>query len=241
VSTYSDDGLFLSSRKAATRSSSSTYNSAGRDPSSTFSAEEEFGYTGGDTTSVIQPSTGASGTFGSTPFDEDDKLRTVHWRGNTDFGLLVLRVVLGGIFVGHGLRHLFGLFHGTGLDPLVAFIRASGYTDPHLLGYIAGIAELAGGALLVLGLFTPLAAGAILALLANVVVLNYHHGFFASNGIEMDVVMGAAAFALLFTGPGRVSLDRPTPWFRRPGLNAFIFLFLAVAASVLFLFVLRDH
>ncbi|HEX3648545.1 MAG TPA: DoxX family protein [Pseudonocardiaceae bacterium] len=240
MSTYSDDGLFYSRRKAET-SSSSTYNSAGRDPSSsTFDPDEEFGYTGGDTTSVIQPG-GAASNYGPSPFDEDDKLRTVHWRGNADFGLLVLRVVLGGIFVGHGLRHLFGLFHGTGLDPLVTFIRVSGYTDPHLLGYIAGITELVGGILLVLGLFTPLATAALLGLLANVVVLNYKHGFFAPNGIELEVILGAAVFALLFTGPGRVSLDRPTPWFRRPGLNAFIFLFLSAAASVLFLFVLRDH
>lgn len=241
MSTYSDDGLFYSSRKAQMSNSSSTYNSAGRDPSSsTFDPDDEFGYTGGDTTSVIQPGGGAE-TYGPSPFDEDDQLRAVHWRGNTDFGLLVLRVVLGGIFVGHGLRHLFGLFHGTGLDPLVAFIRVSGYTDPHLLAYIAGVTELVGGALVILGLLTPLATAALLGLLANVVVLNYRHGFFAANGIEMEVILGAAAFALLFTGPGRVSLDRPTPWFRRPGLNAFIFLFLTAAASVLFLFVLRDH
>lgn len=239
MSTYSDDGLFYSSRNTET-SSSSTYNAAGRDPSSTFDPDDEFGYTGGDSTSVISPG-GGSGSYGPSPFDEDDQLRTVHWRGNADFGLLVLRVVLGGIFVGHGLRHLFGLFHGTGLDPLVAFIQASGYTDPHLLGYIAGVTELAGGVLLVLGLFTPLATAALLGLLANVVVLNYHHGFFAPNGIELEAILGAATFALLFTGPGRVSLDRPTPWFRRPGLNAFIFLFLSAAASVLFLFVLRDH
>jgi putative oxidoreductase len=239
VSTYSDDGLFLSGRKAET-SSSSTYNAAGRDPSSTFDPDDEFGYTGGDNTSVIQPSGGAA-TFGPSPFDEDDQLRTVQWRGNADFGLLVLRLVLGGIFVGHGLRHLFGLFHGTGFTALVDFIRVSGYTDPHVLAWIAGITELVGGALVVIGLFTPLASAALLGLLANVVFLQYHHGFFAPGGVELEVALGGAAFALLFTGPGRVSLDRPTPWFRRPGLNGFIFLFLAAAASVLFLFVLRDH
>jgi putative oxidoreductase len=108
------------------------------------------------------------------------------------------------------------------------------------MGVVAGGAELAGGALLIVGLFTPLAAAAILGLLANVIVLKWQLGFF-EPGYELELVLSGAAFALLFAGPGRASLDRPTPWFRRPGLNGFIFLIIGAAAAVVVLLVLRHH
>lgn len=228
-----DDGWFR--HRAA-----STYNSSGRDPSSFNSTEEEFGFTS-DTTSIVPGPTTAS-PFGPSPFDDEgmDGRRQFRWTGSADFGMLVLRVVLGGAFVAHGLQHLFGLFHGIGIHQFTAFVKAAGYTDPNILAYIAGGTELAAGGLVILGLFTPLAAAAMLGLLSNVIVLKWHIGFFPP-GFEMELVMAAAAFAVLFVGPGRVSLDRPTPWFRRPGLNGFLFLVVGAAVSIVFLFVLRNH
>lgn len=229
-----DDGLFYPN--SLTGSSSSTYNSSGRDPSFE-SAEEEFGFTGSGQTSVLQPGGGVD--FGPSPFDED--VRTpVRWHGGADLGLLVLRLVLGGTLVAHGLQHLFGLFHGIGFHSFVNFLQLDGYKYPNVLAWVAGGTEVVGGGLLVLGLFTPLAAGAALGLLANVIVLKWKIGFF-EPGYELEVALSGAAFALLFAGPGRVSLDRPTPWFRRPGLNGVIFLIIGAAAAVVFLLVLRNH
>jgi putative oxidoreductase len=221
VSTYDGDELF-----------SSTYDSAGRDP------DEEFGFTGSEPTTSLPP---AGTGYSPLPFDDEERTRPpLRWTGSADFGLLVLRIVVGGTFVGHGLQHLFGLFHGIGHDGFVALVRTSGYTDPGILAWIAGGTEIVGGALLVLGLFTPLAAAAVLGLLANVIVLKWKIGFFAP-GYELELILAAGAFALLFAGPGRVSLDRPTPWLRRPGLSGFIFLIIGAAVAIVFLFVLRNH
>jgi putative oxidoreductase len=238
---HADDGLFYPNMTAG--SPGGTYNAAGRDPSSGFeSAEEEFGFTNTDasTTSVLQP--GGGNPRYSSPLEDDpgDVRRPLRWHGGADFGLLVLRIVIGGTFIGHGLQQLFGLFHGIGYHGFVDFVRVSGYTDPGVLAWIAGGTELVGGALLVVGLFTPLGAAALLGLLANVIVLKWKIGFF-DPGYELEMVLSGAVFALLFAGPGRVSLDRPTPWFRRPVLNGFIFLIIGAAVAVVFLLVLRNH
>lgn len=234
MSTYEDDGLFLPSR---TTEGNSTYNSSGADPSSSFEPDGDYGFTqSGETTSMIQPGAG----FGDTSFGDEPRGPAPRLHGGADFGLFVLRLVLGGTFIAHGLQHLFGLFHGIGIHGFEAFVRTSGYVDPSVLAYVAGGTELAGGALLVLGLFTPLAAAAVLGLLANVIVLKWPLGFF-EPGYELELALSGAAFALLFAGPGRVSLDRPTPWFRRPVLNGWIFLIIGAAAAIVFLFVLRNH
>lgn len=219
-----------------------TYNSAGKDPSSSsFDPDEEFGFSSSGPTSVL-PSSGGSAAqpFGPSPFDEDDRVRQVRWTGAADFGLLILRIVVGGTFVLQGLLHLFGLFHGNGLHDFENMVKAAGYTDPGILAWVAGGAELVGGGLLVLGLLTPVASAALLALLANTIFLKWKIGFFPP-GYELEMVLAAATFTLLFAGPGRVSLDRPAPWFRRPGLTGWIFLVIGAAVSVVFLLVLRNH
>lgn len=173
---------------------------------------------------------GPGAGYADQDLDLDGRRRTP-WHGGADLGLLVLRLAVGGIFVAHGLQHLFGLFHGIGRVGFEHFLATGGYHYPHVLAYVAGGTELAGGALLALGLFTPLAAAGLLAVMANVVVLKWRLGFFLP-GYEFELLLGAAAFALLFAGPGRVSLDRPTPWFRRPGVNGFVFLVISAGAAV---------
>jgi putative oxidoreductase len=233
-----DDGLFYPNKAG---SSSSTYNASGRDPSFE-SAEEEFGFTdpSQEATSVFQPTgVGSASTFGPSPFDDEPR-DADRWHGSADFGLFVLRLAVGGTAMAHGLQHMFGLFHGIGLHNFQAFVAANGYKYPNIMAWVAGGSELVGGALLIVGLFTPLAAAAILGLLANVIVLKWKLGFF-EPGYELELVLSGAAFALLFAGPGRASFDRPTPWFRRPGLNGFIFLIIGAAAAVVALLVLRNH
>lgn len=239
MSSYDDDdGLFYSGKQAG--SGGSTYNTAGRDPSSlSFDADDE-GYSS-SSTSLLS----SAGAFSPSPLDEEvsaaeDRRRRAPLHGGASFGLLVLRLVLGGTLLAHGLQHLFGLFDGIGYHRFVGFVRAAGYVDPTTLAYVAGGVEVVGGALLVLGLFTPLAAAAVLAQLANVIVLKWKLGFFLP-GYEFELILSAAAFALLFAGPGKVALDRPLPWYRRPVLNGWLFLVIGAAAAVVFLFVLRNH
>jgi putative oxidoreductase len=182
--------------------------------------------------------------FGEGPYDALGDANAVverqpaRWHAGADLGLLVLRIMVGGTFLAHGLRHMFGLFNGPGLDKFVAFVGTDGFKYHTPLAWLAGGAEVGAGALLVLGLVTPMAAGALLALISEIVVLKWKIGFFAP-GYEYEILLAGAAFALLFTGPGRVSLDRLTPWYRRPVLSGFIFLVLAAGAVVLVHLVLR--
>src|SRR5512138_2995266 len=73
------------------------------------------------------------------------------------FALLVLRVVVGVLFAGHGAQKLFGAFGGHGIDGTAGFFEALGMR-PGRRNAIAAGAELGSGVLLALGLLTPLAA-----------------------------------------------------------------------------------
>src|SRR5699024_441272 len=82
------------------------------------------------------------------------------WHRGLDLGLLVLRVVLGGTMFGHGMQKLFGLFAGPGIDGFADALGAEfGFSDhTTLLTWITALTESLGGLLLVVGLFSPLAA-----------------------------------------------------------------------------------
>jgi putative oxidoreductase len=90
----------------------------------------------------------------------------------------------------------------------------------------------------VLGLFFPVGAAAILAVMANVIVVKGNWNQFL-GGVELEMIYAAAAFGLLFAGPGRVALDRHTPWWRRAPLFGLIFLVIAAGLSVVTLVVWR--
>ncbi len=239
VSTYddrsqkADEDLYYRGKSAG-----STYNAAGHDPA--VSEFDEFATeSGGGATSIMAPASGFSADT-ADPF-ADPVRPPYRWHGGADFGLLVLRLVVGGTFIANGLQQLFGLFHGIGRTGFGHLLALAGYQHVSALAWAAGGTELVAGALVVLGLFTPLAAAGMLGLLANLIVLKWPTGFFGSGGYELELVLSGAAFALLFAGPGRVSFDRPTPWFRRPVLNGFLFLIIAAAAALVALLVLRHH
>ena len=80
-----------------------------------------------------------------------------------DVGLLILRVVLGGVFIGHGTQKLFGWFGGPGRQGFGSWLASMGYRPEKPLALLAGLAEAGGGASLALGFITPLGAAAIIA------------------------------------------------------------------------------
>ncbi|MFI9009431.1 DoxX family protein [Actinosynnema sp. NPDC053489] len=171
--------------------------------------------------------------------DADDERRPFGWTAGPDLGLLVLRLALGGAFVAHGLQKVFGLFGGPGIDGFTRYLQSAGFREPRVLAWVTGVTELGGGALLVLGLFTPLAAAGVLGVMANVIALKYRGGFFAPNGVELEAAYAAMAFAALFAGPGRAALDYNRGWFRHPLLSGFVFLVVAAGATAATLYVFR--
>jgi putative oxidoreductase len=172
--------------------------------------------------------------------DEPPPRPTYTWHGGLDFGLLVLRLVIGGTFVAHSLQKLFGMWGGLGIDGFARYLGTFGFSQTTLLSWVTGVGELIGGALLILGLFTPVGAAAVLAVAANVIYLKWNAGFFEPPvGFEREALLAVGAFTFLVTGPGRISLDRPTPWGRRPvPLGLFMFI-VAAGLCVLTLIVLR--
>jgi putative oxidoreductase len=126
-----------------------------------------------------------------------------------DAGLLLLRVVVGLLLVGHGTRKLFGWFGGGGLAGIAWHFRSLGYWRPRLLAGFVGSAELAGVVGLAAGLLSPLAAAAVIATMLNAAVgVHRRNGLWAiDNGFEYPAVLAAAAAAVAFTGSGAASLD----------------------------------
>ncbi len=226
---YSDSGLFQ-------RGDDDAY--ADQD----FSSSQGFddaGYSSAQTT-VLPGSTTSSydSDFDSDLDDELSAKPSATWHGGLDLGLLVLRVVLGGLFVAHGLDKLFGWFDGLGRGGTEQLLSGYGFTEPKILTWVLAVSETAGGALLVLGLFTPVGAAAILAVMANVIVVKADWSLFLGN-VELETMYAGAAFALLFTGPGRMALDRNTHWFRKAPAYGAVFLVVAAGATAVTLFVFR--
>jgi putative oxidoreductase len=193
--------------------------------------------------SPIEPEPGATtvvpAVAGGEPgfADVDVDRWSPRWHGGADFGLLVLRLVVGGTLVAHGLQHLFGLLGGMGIHDYAVFLTHHGYQHDTAMAWLAGGTELGAGGLLVLGLFTPLAAAGALGVLSQAILVTWRVGFF--TGFELPVVIAGGAFALLFAGPGRVALDRPTPWYRHPVAFGWIFLVIAAAVSAAVWFTMR--
>ena len=126
-----------------------------------------------------------------------------------DLGLLILRVVVGLTLAAHGSQKLFGWFGGHGIAGTGSFLEQLGFRPGKVQAFLSGMAEAGGGLLLAAGLFTPLAAAAVVAVMfVAAVSVGLPKGFFAQNGgFEYSMVLAAAALAVAFTGPGAFSLD----------------------------------
>jgi putative oxidoreductase len=126
-----------------------------------------------------------------------------------DVGLLIVRLVFGAIMAAHGVQKLVTWFGGYGLAGTGGFFEALGFRPGRLFAALAGLAESVGGLLLAVGLFEPVAAMAIIAVMITATgSVHWGHGLFAAtNGVEVPLLYAAVAVALTLTGPGAYSLD----------------------------------
>jgi putative oxidoreductase len=126
-----------------------------------------------------------------------------------DLALFALRAVVGLLMMGHGAQKLLGSFGGHGLDGTGQFFESLGLRPGRRHATFAGAAEMGGGALLALGLLTPLGAAAIIGVMV-VAILTVHGPkgpWVTEGGYEYNVVLITAAFAVAAAGPGGWSLD----------------------------------
>jgi putative oxidoreductase len=147
-----------------------------------------------------------------------------------DVGLLLLRLVPFGLLAAHGAQKLFGWFGGPGLAGTAEMFRQMGYEPAGFFALLGGASELAAGVLLILGLFTPLAAAIAIGVMINAFVAMFGS---ALDVIGYPIVMGTIAVALVVTGPGRYSIDSGRPWLRTGPVWAALAIGLGVVAAVL--------
>lgn len=188
-------------------------------------------------TAILAPSGDAEGKTRPTR-------RPLAWNGGTDVGLLVLRFAVGGTFFAHGMQKVFGFWGGPGIGGFAQVLDRFGFQQTTALAWATGATELVAGACVVLGLVTPLAAAGLLAIMINTVSLKAGNGFFigspaGAGAVELDVVLGLAAAAIVFTGPGHIALDNGRTWHRRPVSWGVLALVVGVAAGVLVYALLR--
>ncbi|MFC5647801.1 DoxX family protein [Paenibacillus solisilvae] len=124
-------------------------------------------------------------------------------------GLLLVRAVVGLLFVGHGAQKLFGWFGGYGPKGTGGWMESIGIKPGVAMAVAAGLMELVGGALFTAGLFTPLAAVLIaLTMVGAIVKVHRANGLWATaNGYEYPLVLLVIVIGVALTGAGDYSLD----------------------------------
>ena len=126
-----------------------------------------------------------------------------------DFGVLVLRVVVGLVMAAHGSQKLFGWFGGHGLAGTGGFLEQLGFRPGRFFAAAAGTTEFVGGSLLALGLLGPLGPAMIVSvMIVAAVTVHWGHGVFAhSGGFEVPLLYWVTAVAIALIGNGAYSLD----------------------------------
>jgi len=125
-------------------------------------------------------------------------------RSNRSWGITVLRVAVGLVFLMHGIQKLFTI----GVPGVEGMMSGLGIPFPRLFGVVLTLVELFGGAALIFGVATRLTA-LLLAVDMLVAIIKVHlkNGFFLPGGFEFALTLLAANFCLLLVGAGAASVD----------------------------------
>jgi putative oxidoreductase len=135
-----------------------------------------------------------------------------------DLSLLVLRVGVGVVFIAHGYNHIFrgGKIAGTG-----RWFDSLGVRPGILHAWVASLTELGAGALLILGLATPLGCAGVIGTMTVALITNHlKNGFFIfrpGEGYEYVLTLICVGVGLAGVGAGEWSLDHALGWFDPPG------------------------
>jgi putative oxidoreductase len=112
---------------------------------------------------------------------------------------LALRLLIGGLFIGHGTQKLFGWFGGHGLDGTGGFFESLGLKPGKRNALAAGLSEAGGGALLATGVALPLAGAAITGTMAT--AIRHVHApkgpWSTEGGWEYNAVLIGATLAIV--------------------------------------------
>lgn len=119
------------------------------------------------------------------------------------WGLTLLRLVVGVIFLMHG-----GQKFSMGFQNVAGFLGSLGIPMPTIAAIVLTVVEFIGGIALILGLFTRYAA-ALLCVDMLVALITYHakNGFFVPKGVEFPLLLLVANINLVLAGVGALGID----------------------------------
>ena len=213
-------------------------------PPAVETAEESAPVDGTEPAAAADAGAEADAKQGTAAQKETESVHTPPQRA-LDIGLLVLRVAVGAAALVHGLQKLVGAWGGPGLggfesilanapDPSIGFDgSATGWLAP-----LGAIAETEGGALLIVGLVSPVAASTVLGVLVvgalYKVTLAGGLWYFADGprGIEYSLLLICASLVILILGPGRLAVDYGRGWTTRPTWGSWALAVLGIGAAV---------
>jgi putative oxidoreductase len=153
-----------------------------------------------------------------------------------NLGLLLLRVAVGATMFAHGYNHF---FRGGKIAGTARWFASLGMKPGILHAWLASVTELAAGSMLILGLLTPLAAGACAGVMFVAWITNHlKNGFFIfrpGEGWEYVANLAVASLAIGALGPGQWSIDDKIDFQLRHWWGLLVALVIGVGGTALLL------
>lgn len=132
--------------------------------------------------------------------------------------LLLFRIAVGVVFLAHGYNHVWG---GGKIPGTARWFESLGMRPGVVHAWFASLTELGAGAMLVVGLLTPLAAAGVIGVMVVAWITNHmKNGFFIfrpGEGYEYVMTLTFCGIALAGLGAGKFSVDHAIGIFDPPG------------------------
>ncbi|WP_314587343.1 DoxX family protein [Paenibacillus terrigena] len=125
-----------------------------------------------------------------------------------DVGILIIRLVIGLLFIGHGAQKLFGIFGGHGLRGTAGWLESIGMKPGMLMALMAGGGELVGGLLFASGVWLTIGVALIvITMLVSIITVHGKNGLWiTAGGYEYNLVLIAVAVGIALIGGGQYTL-----------------------------------
>lgn len=123
----------------------------------------------------------------------------------TDLPKIILRVIVGAVFVYHGMLKVV-----NGMEGFVMYVGALGIPFPRIGSYLVMVTEILGGVALILGIFARWATLPLIAvMIVAIIKVTGKNGFNVfDKGYEYNLVLIACLIVIFFQGSGRFSIKR---------------------------------
>jgi putative oxidoreductase len=126
---------------------------------------------------------------------------------NDSWGLLVLRVVTGVIYMAHGLPK-FGIVGERNLESTAASLASMGVPLASLSALLVASAEAIGGVLIIFGFMTRFVSlTQAFAMLVAIFLVHWDNGLAGQGGYQWALLLFACSVCLMLEGAGRYSVD----------------------------------